>query len=88
MHFEDSRRWRPHTTSYELPRMRQLAIVSKAIPFHPRNGVLGRDVITLEPASPRCCAPIDPTADVPAGQRLVRAYLPGRAFVCLCLQID
>jgi hypothetical protein len=88
MHFEDSRRWPPHTTSYELPRMRQLANVSKAISFHPRNGVLGRDVITLEPASPRCCAPIDLTADVPAGQRPVRAYLPGRAFVCLCLQID
>jgi hypothetical protein len=41
MHFKDSRRWRLHTTSYELPHVRQLANVSKAISFHPSNGVLG-----------------------------------------------
>jgi len=32
-----------------------------------------RDVIAMEPASPHCCAPTDLTADVPAGQRPVRA---------------
>ena len=32
-----------------------------------------RDVTTLEPASPHCCAPTDLTADVPAGQTPVRA---------------
>jgi hypothetical protein len=40
-------------------------------------------VCNRSPASPRCCAPIDLTADVPAGQRPVRdCQLPGRAFVC------
>src|SRR5260370_29236111 len=41
------------------------------------------DVLQLEPASPRYCAPIDLTADVSAGQRPVRVCkLPGRAFAC------
>jgi hypothetical protein len=38
--FEDSRRWRRANPSYELPRMRPLAHVPKAISFHLRNGVL------------------------------------------------
>src|SRR5260370_24436264 len=42
------------------------------------------DVLQLEPASPRYCAPIDLTADVSAGQRPGRVCkLPGRAFACL-----
>jgi hypothetical protein len=36
----------------------------------------------MEPASPHCCAPTDLTADVPAGQRPVRAssFLGGPSF--------
>ena len=41
-------------------------------------------VCNRSPVSPRRCAPINLTADVPAGQRPVRiCKLPGRAFVCL-----
>jgi hypothetical protein len=41
------------------------------------------DSMQPEPRFSRCYAPIDLTADVPAGQRPVRVYkLPGRAFLC------
>jgi hypothetical protein len=41
MRFEDSRRWRPDTAPYELPRMRQLALVPAAI-FSTRATVSSR----------------------------------------------